>query len=326
MNQQEILKKIGGIINELKEQHTYLQANGDDFNNLELELFMANAHFLTDHIEILKKIYGQVKPVALPVATPVFTAEEVYTERQEIPDYFEEEAPLLLAEESVPEKTESTPFNEIAEQELPEELKEEVTHSEVIVLPESFLQEDEEDLPVLENASFTVPKIVEPEKTATEAEVVFAEPEVEPKVVQVEAEVISQPKPELVSFIAEVLPEPAKPEPVKPEIEPVLTLNERIAAQKELEKAATVSHASTKPVQDLQTLISLNDKLLFVKELFNGYNLAYAEAINILNRYTTFEQAEHFLNINYNVKNNWKEKPATTERFFDLLRKRFSVR
>ncbi len=320
MNQQEILKKIGGIITELKEQYTYLEANNNDFNTLELELFMANAHFLTDHIEILKKMYGQVKPAALPPAAPVFTAEEVYTERQEIPDSFKEETPLFLAEESVSEKIKSVPFTEIAEQELPVEPTAAAIHHEVIILPESFLQEEEENLPVLDDASFTIQKIEEPEKTVAEPKVVFAESEVEPKVVQVEAEVISQPKPELVSLTAEALPEP-----VKHEIEPVLTLNQRIAAQKEAEKAATIFHTSTKPVQDLQALINLNDKLLFVKELFNGYNLAYAEAINILNRYTSFEQAEHFLNLNYTVKNNWKEKPATVERFYGVLRKRFGL-
>lgn len=323
MNQQEILKKIGAIITELKEQHTYLQANGDDFNHLELELFMANAHFLTDHIEILKKIYGQPKPAALPIATSVFTIEEVYNEIQEIPDSSKEDIPLLLVEESVLEKTENVPFTEIIEAQSPEEPIVEAIHPEVIVLPESFLQEDKNDFSVMEDASFTVQKIEEAEKTATEPEILFAEPEV----VQAEAEVVFQPKASSapVSFVAEVLPEPVKTEPVRFEIEPILTLNERIAAQKAVEKAATVSSTSTKPVQDLQALINLNDKLLFVKELFNGYNLSYAEAINILNRYTSFEQAEHFLNINYTVKNNWKDKPATVERFYEVLRKRFGL-
>ncbi|RYE26683.1 MAG: hypothetical protein EOP42_20460 [Sphingobacteriaceae bacterium] len=64
--------------------------------------------------------------------------------------------------------------------------------------------------------------------------------------------------------------------------------------------------------------------MLFVRELFNGYNLAYAEAINILNRYTSFEQAKNFLDQNYALKNNWKDKPVTTEKFMDLLRKKLS--
>lgn len=55
MRKEEILKKIGVIINDLKDQQQYLAVT-EDYNDLELELFTANADFLTDHIEILKKL------------------------------------------------------------------------------------------------------------------------------------------------------------------------------------------------------------------------------------------------------------------------------
>src|ERR1700730_6390379 len=56
MKQKEVFKKIGGIIQELSDQYEYLQTVPDDLNDLELELFVSNAHFLTDHIEILCKL------------------------------------------------------------------------------------------------------------------------------------------------------------------------------------------------------------------------------------------------------------------------------
>src|ERR1700754_507511 len=62
MKQKEVFKKIGGIIQELSEQYEYLQTVSDNLNDLELELFVANAHFLTDHIEILCKLNLQNKP------------------------------------------------------------------------------------------------------------------------------------------------------------------------------------------------------------------------------------------------------------------------
>ena len=55
MNKQQILKKIGEIIHDLDQQHQYL-SNINKINILELELFTANADFLIDHLEILKKI------------------------------------------------------------------------------------------------------------------------------------------------------------------------------------------------------------------------------------------------------------------------------
>src|ERR1700712_814078 len=62
MKQKEVFKKIGGIIQELSEQYDYLQTVSDNLNDLELELFVANAHFLTDHIEILCKLNLQNRP------------------------------------------------------------------------------------------------------------------------------------------------------------------------------------------------------------------------------------------------------------------------
>ncbi len=56
MKQQEVFKKTGAIIKELNEQYEYLQSTADNLNDLELELFVANTHFLKDHAEILRKL------------------------------------------------------------------------------------------------------------------------------------------------------------------------------------------------------------------------------------------------------------------------------
>ena len=56
MNPKDVFKKIGGILKELNDQYEYLQTVKDNLNDLELELFASNAHFLADHIEILSKL------------------------------------------------------------------------------------------------------------------------------------------------------------------------------------------------------------------------------------------------------------------------------
>jgi uncharacterized protein with NRDE domain len=95
-----------------------------------------------------------------------------------------------------------------------------------------------------------------------------------------------------------------------------------ISAQMNKGRATEPLHAQ--PVSDLKQAITLNDKLLYIKDLFNGYNLAYSEAIDILNRFSNFEEAEKFLNSNYAVKNHWDAKQATADKFFALLRRRYS--
>ncbi|MGI4022234.1 MAG: hypothetical protein ACRYFA_12075 [Janthinobacterium lividum] len=324
MKQQEILKKIGGIIAELKEQYTYLEAAGSSFNDLELELFMANANFLTDHIEILKKIYGQAKPAALPVAKEVLQLEKPEVQKPQIPDYFSEDEHLQYADETILISEKNIPVVAITEPEMPQKTVLEIVQHEAVLLPEIMPQAPTDDSTIVEDASFTEQKLEEAEKR--EEKIIKPEIEVVSEVF-LQPEINIQPEPPLepVVYIEEKKSEYLAQESVKSDNLPVLTLNQRMAAQKGLDQPKIkTTEVSQKPVQDLQSLINLNDKLLFVKELFNGYNLAYSEAINILNRYTTFEQAERFLDLNYSVKNNWKEKPATAERFYDLLRKKFA--
>src|SRR6202012_5981026 len=73
MKQKEVFKKIGGIIQELSEQYEYLETVVDNLNDLELELFVSNAHFLTDHIEILCKLNLQNRPKRAGLEKPEVT-------------------------------------------------------------------------------------------------------------------------------------------------------------------------------------------------------------------------------------------------------------
>src|SRR5437879_2516810 len=68
MKQQEVFKKIGIIIKELNEQYDYLVTQ-NELNDLELELFVANAHFLAEHSEVLRKL--NMQNTSAPVIAPV---------------------------------------------------------------------------------------------------------------------------------------------------------------------------------------------------------------------------------------------------------------
>jgi hypothetical protein len=56
MNQEDLFRKLGLILNELNEQYQFLAENPQQLSDLELELFQANANFLADHVQIIKKI------------------------------------------------------------------------------------------------------------------------------------------------------------------------------------------------------------------------------------------------------------------------------
>jgi hypothetical protein len=330
MKQKDVFKKVGGILKELTEQYEYLQTMEDDLNDLELELFVANAHFLKDHIEILNKLNlqnNQEKKLIIEIQEP--PREEKFFEpvvQQVYPaiEYPEEEPadePTIESIiESIPEpiieQTIETPEEQpVAHIDLSSDTREDTY---------SYIREE--------------PEVIRHELILDEAENWDddeKEEEFEPAVVEAELPVEAE-KPDIPIAIDEpiILHETKTPEPVfslpepeiivKPVDDKVPTINQKISAQLAEKATSNTEQLALKPISDIKQAITLNDKLLFVKDLFNGYSLAYSEAIEILNRFKTFEEATHFLNSNYVVKNKWETKPDTTEKFYSLLKRRYS--
>ncbi|WP_460694325.1 hypothetical protein [Mucilaginibacter puniceus] len=271
MKQQEVFNKIGGIIKEINDQYQYLETIKGQLNDLELELFVANTHFLTDHAEVLRKINAQNTPAKLVEEKPV---EEKPT--PEIPPSHEEVffEPVIQTGNSIPR---DEPKPEIIRHELEVE--------------ESW----EDDELIEEEHIDTAPEDIADTNAAETAEI----PEVVPP------EPVEEPKIDTPVTLA------------KAEVDEVYTINQKISAQMGKTEPALL------PITDLKSAITLNDKLLFVKDLFNGYSLAYSEAIEILNRFTGLEEADTFLKKNYATKNNWESKPQTTDKFYELLKRRY---
>ena len=269
MKQQEVFNKIGGIIKEINEQYEDLKQLGVKYNDVELELLVANAHFLSDHLEILRKVNAQAVPTPAPVAgKPAETAQP---------------------------KVESTYFEPVASEDHTIEFEmgnkaETIRHE----LGMEGLGDDWDEIDELEHQGEQIPPPI--------ADVV-----VEP--------VSKKPEPKAPS------PETTHSQILVPE-DHVLTLNDRMSAQ--MAPGRMSDQLNAQPITDLKTAITLNDKLLYIKDLFHGYSLAYSEAIDILNKFNTFEEAESFLKTNYATKNNWADKQAAADKFYALLQRRYA--
>ncbi|PTQ99226.1 hypothetical protein C8P68_10242 [Mucilaginibacter yixingensis] len=385
MKQQDVFKKIGGIINEINDQYDYLATTNGQFNDLELELLVANAHFLSDYIEVLRKVISQEEAqhkadqTVLPphVVTTQVEAKKEVDEVKKVEEVKEEPKPVIPvatpvatpAPLPVPEPVKPTPPPVPVQSEEPAPKTNEPRYFEPVVErvavyaqpSEPAVKEEPKEEPAntFEFDIPSAPKAAEPEPEKTEPETIRHQlnledlgdawededeeyieeaPEVKKEPVQKSEPqptpvAKSEPESAPVKPVMERAPEPpsvleetisAIKEPLPTiviEKEEVLTFNQRISAQ--MGTAGRVSdqlHAQS--ISDLKSAISLNDKLLYVKDLFNGYSLAYSEAIEILNRFKSFEEADSFLK-SYSTKNHWADKPATTEKFYALLHKRY---
>ena len=314
MNKNEILRKIGEILAELNDQNDYLSHNPENLNDLELELFAANAEFLSNHISILVKLNGKTTEVKDDQRIPTFNKEldsvqvldpdsmnleKQVEENVEISDWKSQ----LEMKDEITFDFEKKEANELFDRPLTEE--------EIRVINEKSKLREElsgSDLKSLQQVISEEPLSLEEDivEDAPESENLIPETASIPPVVKAEPEPIPAP----------VLAEPAVTEA------PPLSLNEILAAQ--TSKATVSSQLNQRQTKDLKGMISLNDKLLFVRDLFNGYSLAYSEAIELLNRFDNFESADNFLKQNYVVKNSWSEKQDVADKFYELLNRRFS--
>lgn len=399
MNQEDIFKKIGQILNELNDQYQYLAQNPRELNELELELFLANASFLSDHVHIIKKINSGTAPRILSGAAEIkkeVPAEDFSSTHEILParprlddDIFKLDNEPSNFEFILNEKPSTDKF-EFEEKSVDAIFDRPLSKEEELIIAQKQklremdslgiqLPEDDEvgPEPFLVSEPFLAPEVEE-----VEAEPVFHQEVKEEEVVQAAAEIAPKPEPEeeiipvkepvkeepvpvieplkeepvpVIEHIKEeVIEEPVsvdKPEPVK---EPIFTFETKpvqeelfspvqnqaaIEPEKPIAKptlndilsgntsARNINSESSRvQIKDLKQAISLNDKMRYIKDLFNGYNLAYAEAIDLVNKMPDFKSADEFLQSSYAAKNNWASKQETVDQFYELLNQRFTVK
>ena len=307
MNKKEIFKKVGGIISELNEQFEYLSQNPDNLNELELELFAASSNFLSEHISILLKLNTASSEIMKETMVSEIKDEEII---ELVPDRIK-----LQEEEFDVNDVENKEDVDLVQEVSKPDWKFSIENESVI----SFDFEDKNT-----DELFDRPLTEEELRVINEKTQLKIIPEPESDVQLENGEVQENLQPVILEEPAEVVPVDATEfEPVslvEEEIQPP-TLNEILSAQSSPNTVS--SQFNQRQFKDLKGLISLNDKLQFVRDLFNGYSLAYTEAIELLDRFENFEAADNFLKQNYAAKNNWADKQDVADKFYEILNRRF---
>lgn len=98
------------------------------------------------------------------------------------------------------------------------------------------------------------------------------------------------------------------------------TLNEQLAThQKEVS-----DQLSSSPIKDLRKAIGINDRFLFINELFRGDETMYERSIKTINNFTNYAEAHYWMERELKVKLGWDDTKPATKDFYSLLKRRFS--
>lgn len=100
-----------------------------------------------------------------------------------------------------------------------------------------------------------------------------------------------------------------------------LSLNEQLSEKKtELGHRLTESNA----IRDLKKAIGINDRFVFINELFRGDEVMYERSIKTINNFSIYPEAQYWMERELKIKLGWdNERPATQE-FYALVKRRFS--
>ncbi|MFM2339340.1 MAG: hypothetical protein RL115_2533 [Bacteroidota bacterium] len=78
------------------------------------------------------------------------------------------------------------------------------------------------------------------------------------------------------------------------------------------------------PVKDLRKAIGINDRFLFIHELFHGDENMYERCIKTINHFTIYPETEYWINTELKKKLGWDDANETVQHFEQLVRRRFS--
>lgn len=236
----------------------------------------------------------------------------------------------LISDFSVVAEEETMPTIEPITSVVIEEL---IVSEEMMLLDEPFIEDANTALVVEEDVMATV--AVEPTQIVAEDTIVTAQQPVE---VAARRAAMVAVKPKEIYNI-EVLDE----EEIQEDVAPVLVMQTKTTNREMFElndvmhndvqsfndvlrenKKEVATNLVDTPVKDLRKAIGINEKYLYINELFQGDENMYERSIKTINGFSVFPEAEHWIRRELHTKLCWINDNETVKQFDQLVRRRFA--
>jgi len=78
------------------------------------------------------------------------------------------------------------------------------------------------------------------------------------------------------------------------------------------------------PIRDLRKGIGINDRFVFISELFRGDEPMYERSIKTINSFNIYPEAEYWMNRELKIKLGWDDTRETVKHFYQLVKRRFT--
>lgn len=280
--QNSVVLQIEDLLNKMSNQVDFLIRKDESLNRLDVDLLMENTRRLYD--------------VLCSVRCDEITEDEEIQEQVEIPGFnpFDEFIKDKFAEEEIEsdiEDKEVEEEDELAEEEIIEEYEDEESDFED---EDAYIDSESEVNEEMENEEI---EDEEAEDDDVEEEDIEEGEEIEIK---------EEPKEEEIRVFRRVRDESH-------------TLIDKLEMT---EDNSLVARLQKKPVADLTTAIGINDKFLFLNDLFNGSMEKYNKSIRALNSFSTLFGARTYMS-ELQIEFQWDCDSDAYKKLNDLVERRF---
>lgn len=329
-------------------------AESENDSSLVLGLALNKARLLCQEIELLCELTAKSAPIALAAGETVVDKEEEYEDDEEEMEnrtYSDPELEIINAEEDELEQEEELTQEEELEEDEEADFSgeeeededypvEEDQEDEISQSVEEDQEEDEPELPVEEEAEedWNEPEEQEPaveEKTMPAASIQSTELKngLQPGMREIHIDDMDDDddiQPIRFPTAAGATTRPPMREIPKPEdvisddhaekkfigdkYQKERSLNDTIGEHKAMD-----SKLASGPIPSLKAAIGLNDRFLFIREIFNNNSARYNDVIDRLDKMEHISEAVEFLKANLSMQKN-----EASMKFVELLKRRFT--
>ncbi|HRO45115.1 hypothetical protein [Agriterribacter sp.] len=77
------------------------------------------------------------------------------------------------------------------------------------------------------------------------------------------------------------------------------------------------------PLKDIKKAVGVNDRFIFISELFRGDEDMYERSLKTINRFTIYPEAEFWILRELKLKLGWNEEHPAVKQFDQLVKRRF---
>ena len=353
------MRNINESLEQIIENLLLIKNNGTGFSQIDKDILLQNLReaYLTvlqsPVDEELQKTDNQIETKEEPKLAPI--AEKVEEKKEEEPILEEQDSEIptekIEIEENIPaSKVVETPV-QITEEPVQNEAEEEEMDTDILEFIKDISQATVEQKPAHKEPELFAEPMPEPKPVVEPVPepVVEPVPEPEPKLEKVvesfvsEISEISEPEPEPEKVVEAVIPEPEpkpapvpvvepapepKPEPkveFKPEVKPEEPVKPQQRSLNDLfneQKQDLGDKFQQTKITDLTKAMSINDKFLFIRELFKNKSEEFSRAIQTLNNCENIEEA---FDIMEGLKKQyfWDSTSSAYLALCDLVRRKF---